>query len=81
MNFISVGAGSLVAADRIVSATTPDAAPLKRLIQQAKEEGSAIDLCQGKKCRSVLILDNGMLVLSSFEMEKIEKRLTEQGGD
>ena len=76
MKFVSVGAGSLVAADRIVSATSPDSAPLKRLIQQAKEDGSAIDLCQGKKCRSVLILDNGMLVLSSFEMDKIEKKLT-----
>ena len=76
MKFVSVGAGSLVASERIVSATSPDSAPLKRLIQQAKEEGSAIDLCQGTKCRSVLILDNGMLVLSSFEMDKIEKKLT-----
>ena len=79
MRFIAAGAGSLVAADRVVSATTPDSAPIKRLIQDAKEEGSAIDLCQGKKCRSVLILDNGMIVLSSFGMDALEKRLSESG--
>lgn len=75
MKFIGVGAGSLVDAERVVSASSPDSAPIKRLIQDAKEEGSAIDLCQGKKCRSVLILDNGMVVLSSFEMEKIAAKL------
>ena len=80
MKFISVGAGSLVAAERIVSACVPDSAPIKRLVQEAKDEGSAIDLTQGKKCRSVLILDNGMVVLSSFEMDGIEKRLAEAAG-
>ncbi len=78
MKFISVGAGSLVSSERIVSAAAPDSAPLKRLVQDAKEEGSAIDLCQGKKCRSVLILDNGMVVLSSFGMDVIEKKLSEE---
>ena len=48
-------------------------------IQDAKEEGSAIDLCQGKKGRSIVILDNGMVVLSSFEMDKIEARLRGEG--
>ena len=77
MRVMSVGAGSLVDAGRIVSAAAPDSAPLKRLVQDAKEEGSAIDLCQGKKCRSVLILENGMVVLSAFEMENIERKLKE----
>ncbi len=77
MKFISVGANSIVASERIVSAASPDSAPMKRLVQDAKEERSAIDLCQGKKCRSVLILDNGMVVLSSFEMEVISSRLAE----
>lgn len=77
MKFISVGAGSLVSADRVVSAAAPDSAPLKRLVQDAKEEGSAIDLCQGKKCRAVLILDNGMVVLSSFGMDVIERKLSD----
>ena len=75
MKFINVGAGSVVDAERIVSAAAPDSAPLKRLVQDAKEQGSAIDLCQGKKCRSVLILDNGMIVLSAMEMNKISEKL------
>ena len=75
MRFVSVGAGSVVAAERVVSAAAPDSAPLKRLVQEAKEEGSAIDLTQGKKCRSVLILDNGMVVLSSLEMDTLAQRL------
>ncbi|MBQ8215072.1 MAG: DUF370 domain-containing protein [Clostridia bacterium] len=78
MRFVSVGAGSVVAAERVVSAAAPDSAPLKRLVQEAKEEGSAIDLTQGKKCRSVLILDNGMVVLSALEMETLTERLTKK---
>ena len=78
MRFVSVGAGSVVAAERVVSAVAPDSAPLKRLVQEAKEEGSAIDLTQGKKCRSVLILDNGMVVLSALEMETLTERLTKK---
>ena len=73
-----MGAGSVVAAERVVSAAAPDSAPLKRLVQEAKEEGSAIDLTQGKKCRSVLILDNGMVVLSALEMETLTERLTKK---
>ena len=78
MRFVSVGAGSVVAAERVVSAAAPDSAPLKRLVQEAKEEGRAIDLTQGKKCRSVLILDNGMVVLSALEMETLTERLTKK---
>ena len=78
MRFVSVGAGSVVAAERVVSAAAPDSAPLKRLVQEAKEEGSAIDLTQGKKCCSVLILDNGMVVLSALEMETLTERLTKK---
>ena len=78
MRFVSVGAGSVVAAERVVSAAAPDSAPLKRLVQEAKEEGTAIDLTQGKKCRSVLILDNGMVVLSALEMDTLTERLTKK---
>ena len=78
MRFVSVGAGSVVAAERVVSAAAPDSAPLKRLVQEAKEEGSAIDLTQGKKCRSVLILVNGMVVLSALELETLTERLTKK---
>ena len=80
MRFISVGAGSLVDAGRIVSAAAPDSAPLKRLVQDAKEEGSAIDLCQGKKCRSVLILENGMVVRKLKEASEEKQESDRENG-
>lgn len=75
MNFINVGFGNLVAADRIVSVVSPESAPIKRLCQDAKENGSAIDVCCGKKCRSVLICDSGHVVLSAMRVESVGTRL------
>lgn len=75
MRFINCGFGNLVAAERIVSAASPDAAPIKRLIQDAKDSGRAVDLCCGKRCRSVLVLDSGHVVLSALTVESIALRL------
>ncbi|MBE6639443.1 MAG: DUF370 domain-containing protein [Ruminococcaceae bacterium] len=75
MRFINCGFGNLVAAERIVSAATPDAAPIKRLIQDAKESCRAVDLCCGKRCRTVLILDSGHVVLCALTIETIGGRL------
>ena len=76
MKFINCGFGNLVAAERIVSAAGPDAAPIKRLIQDAKDSGRAVDLCCGKRCRSVLVLDSGHVVLSALTVESIANRLS-----
>jgi len=75
MKFINCGFGNLVAAERIVSAASPDAAPIKRLIQDAKDSGRAVDLCCGKKCRSVLVLDSGHVVLSALTVDSVATRL------
>ena len=75
MKFINCGFGNLVAAQRIVSAASPDAAPIKRLIQDAKDSGRAVDLCCGKRCRSVLVLDSGHVVLSALTVDSIAARL------
>ncbi len=76
MQFINCGFGNLVAAERIVSAASPDAAPIKRLVQDAKDSGRAVDLCCGKRCRAVLILDSGHVVLSALSMETIGARIS-----
>ena len=78
MKFINCGFGNLVAAQRIVSAASPDAAPIKRLIQDAKDSGRAVDLCCGKRCRSVLVLDSGHVVLSALTVDSIAARLEGQ---
>ena len=80
MKFINCGFGNLVAAERIVSAATPDAAPIKRLVQDAKDSGRAVDLCCGKRCRAVLILDSGHVILSALTVESIANRLAGEEG-
>ena len=75
MQFINCGFGNLVAAQRVVSAASPEAAPIKRLVQDAKESGRVVDLCCGKRCRAVLILDSGHVVLSALSMDTIGARL------
>ena len=65
MQFVNVGFGNLVNADRILSVVTPDAAPVKRMVSRAKEAGTAVDATQGRRTKAVLVLDNGMLLLSA----------------
>ena len=75
MKFIDIGLGNLAAASRIVSVASPDTAPIKRLVQDAKDEGRAIDVSCGLKTRSVLVTDCGLGLLSSLETEEIRSRL------
>ena len=75
MKFIDIGVGNLAAASRIISVASPDTAPIKRLIQDAKDEGRAIDVSCGQKTRSVLVTDCGLVLLSSLETEEIRSRL------
>ena len=79
MKFINCGFGNLVAAERIVSAASPDAAPIKRLIQDAKDEGRAIDVSCGQKTRSVIQTDCGLVLFSSLTPDEIGARLAACG--
>ncbi len=75
MTFISVGYGNIVAADRIISVAAPDSAPIKRLVFDAKEAGRAIDLCCGRKCRSVIVCDTDHVITTSLTLERLSARL------
>ncbi len=79
MRFIDIGLGNLAAASRIVTVASPDTAPIKRLVQDAKDEGRAIDVSCGQKTRSVLVTDCGLVLLSALETEEIRHRLSEGG--
>lgn len=70
--FINVGYGNLVAADRIVTIASPDAAPIKRLVQDARDAGAVIDVSCGKKTRSVIVTDSRHVILSSMEPDALE---------
>ena len=75
MKFINVGFGNLVAADRVVALASPDSAPIKRLVQDAKEEGRAIDVTGGRKTRAVLVADTGHVILCAMQTETVTARL------
>lgn len=80
MRFINVGYGNLIAADRIITLTSPDSAPIKRMIQDAKEAGRVIDVSCGRKTRAVIITDSDHIILSALLAETIANRLVEGGG-
>ena len=78
MQFINIGYGNVVNSDKVYSIVSPDAAPIKRLIQQAKDAGTAIDATCGRKTKAVLVVDNQTLVLSSLLPETIAARLNNE---
>ena len=75
MKFISIGFGNVVSAERIVSIVSPDSAPIKRLVQDAKDAGRVIDVSCGKRTRAVIITDSEHIILSALPSETIAKRL------
>lgn len=68
MKFIDAGYGNLINANRIITVASFDSAPMKRLTQEAKESGMAIDVTCGHKCRSVIITDSKHVILSAVEV-------------
>jgi len=75
MKFINVGFGNMVAADRVVALANPDSAPIKRIIQDSKDDGRAIDVTCGRRTRAVIITDSEHVILSAIQTETIANRL------
>lgn len=71
MRLINIGFGNAVNADKIVAVVSPDAAPVKRIVQVAKDSGCAIDATCGRKTRSVIICDSGHVVLCALQPETL----------
>ena len=74
MKLINIGFGNMVNADRLIAVVSPDSAPSKRLVQDARDRGSAIDATYGRRTRAVLIMDSDHVVLSAFEPETVMGR-------
>jgi len=81
MKFINIGFGNMVSADRIVSIVSPDSAPIKRLIQDAKDLGRVIDVSCGRRTRAVIITDSEHIILSAIQSETIANRLDNSAED
>lgn len=76
MKFINIGFGNMVSAGRIVAIAGPDSAPIKRLVQDAKEDNRVIDVSCGRRTRAVIITDSEHIILSAIQAETITNRLT-----
>ena len=81
IHFLNIGYGNVVSANRVIAIISPDSAPVKRIIQDAKEKGTLIDATYGRKTRCVIMMDDGHVVLSPNMPETVGGRLTaEQKG-
>ena len=81
MKFINIGFGNMVSAVRIIAIASPDSAPIKRLVQDAKEENRVIDVSCGRRTRAVIITDSEHVVLSAIQAETIANRLANDIAD
>lgn len=75
MQLINIGFGNIVSAERIISIVSPESAPIKRIVQEAKDSKMAIDATYGRRTRSVLIMDSGHIILSAVQPETIAGRV------
>ena len=80
MKFISIGSGNMVSAGRVVAIVSPESAPIKRIIQDAKEQKRVIDVTCGRRTRSVIITDSEHIILSAIRAETISNRINGDDG-
>ncbi|MCD7821153.1 MAG: DUF370 domain-containing protein [Clostridiales bacterium] len=75
LQLLNIGFGSMVSAERLLAVVSPDSAPIKRIVQEGKERGTAIDATYGRKTKAVLIMDSDHIVLSALTPEVLAARL------
>lgn len=80
MKLLSIGFGNVVVASKIVSITSPESSPMKRIKEQAKAEGRLIDATYGRKTRAIIITDSNHVILSSVQPETMTDRLQNMEG-
>lgn len=78
MQLINIGFGNIVSANRIIAIVSPESAPIKRIVQEAKDEGMAVDATYGRRTRAVIIMDSGHVVLSAVQPETVAGRLDKE---
>ena len=77
MKLINIGFGKMVAAGRVVAMVSPESAPIKRIIQDAKERGMLIDATYGRRTRAVLVMDSEHVILSAVQPETVANRMSD----
>lgn len=77
MKLINIGFGNMVSANRLVAIVSPESAPIKRIIQDAKDRGTLIDATYGRRTRAVLVTDSDHVILSAVQPETVANRLSD----
>lgn len=75
MQLVNIGFGNIIAANKIVAIVSPESAPIKRMIQEAKDAKTAVDATCGRRTRAVLIMDSGHVILSAVQPETVAGRV------
>ena len=78
MKLINIGFGSMLAANRVLAMVDPDSAPIKRVVQEARERGMLIDASYGRKTKSVILMDTDHVILSAITPEAVSTRWTDK---
>ncbi len=78
MKLINIGFGNMVSANRLVAIVSPESAPIKRIIADAKERGILIDATHGRRTRAVIVTDSGHIILTYLQSETVANRLNDE---
>lgn len=81
MKLVNIGFGNMINASRIIAIVSPESAPIKRMIGDAKDKGMLIDATHGRKTRAVIIADSDHIILSYLQAEKLGERFNGQASD
>ena len=81
IKLVNIGFGTIVAANRIISIISPESAPIKRIIQEARDKGMLVDATYGRRTRAVVVVDSGHIILSAVQPETVANRLVAQTAD
>ncbi len=75
MQLVNIGFGNIVSSERIIAIVSPESAPIKRIVQEAKDSKTVVDATYGRKTRAVLIMDSGHIILSAIQPETVGSRI------
>lgn len=78
MQLVNIGFGNMVSASRIIAIISPESAPIKRIIQEAKERGTLIDATHGRRTRAVIVADSEHIILTYLQAETLANRIAEE---
>ncbi len=78
MKLINIGFGNMINANRLITIVSPESAPIKRIVQDAKEKGLLIDATYGRRTRAVIIMDSDHIILSAVQPETVARRLNDE---